>query len=929
MKLLTALKRQSADNCIILTYNADLLFFEHLIFEPLYASGCRNTLVLCDPLQYRMALADVEQLRYAGQRYLLMPARTSLSGAFHPKLILLTSADGGHLFLTSGNLTKAGYTRNWEVVTLFKYNAKKPDPTAWMAFQWAFDTLSQIIDASDTEGLARRRLDQLLGTTPWLRQEHLLPSSAPVWLLHNLDAPLLDQVIGRYHQDDGSPISEATVGSPISEATVVSPFFDPDARAIAYLLAECQPKRLRLYTQADSHGLNPRALAAVLKRHNPDFQPYQLDLEGRLLHAKTLLLRTERGAWLVTGSANFSRPAWLHSAVTGNTEIVVLRFEPDPTYFDAWLDELLVNAHPLELDWEAKPSVMEPSQAVPETHLTLLSATLEGRRLVLRLVEHLPTDATLTLQLTGEESRAIVYEQWKQGADQTLILRIAPELLPQLEGPTLVTLKSLSPSGELQSTSVLLHNLSMLQRFSRPIKRGPRPHVPEGMRPESYEHCAQLLEMLHDLLATNIEQLHRHRGRITALEKKDRLERQMAVEEEGDYDPEEHFVKERIEVAVPSSGADLYVDFYDRLTYEELLRAALAAVYRPPPEPADGKEPGEPLPSFAGIRATSTPEDEKLRMQIMARIERGFKRLVDNFVQGTTDADYLTEVPPRYLIELFVIVMSYLRVVWRDGMLNREPFVDHSLDLLTGFWGEPRQSGAWQVLHPRLTDAEWKHEEERLALSAQTWLHTYVLVELLAKADDRRIYDLAAWMRQFGAMLSPPDMLAALPDNIYRQLWRASFPTAVEFRPASEVIACLHDVSQCYDETSLQAEIATWPGARARTWVRDIAHLNQVPTLEVTLPLSEDDLDRCLRAFVLFLVWPQPKQAAWARFTNTNPLADADDLQSITIFHRGDQRSLVFAAQRASEEYRPDIDVMDVTVEKLSKLRTVAELRAL
>ena len=124
MKLLTAIKRQPADNCIILTFNADLLFFEHLVFEPLFGAGCRNTLVLCDPAQYTVALEDVEQVRYAGQRYLLLPGRTSPHGAFHPKLVFLTAVDGGRLLLTSGNLTKAGYTRNWEVATLFEYNAK-------------------------------------------------------------------------------------------------------------------------------------------------------------------------------------------------------------------------------------------------------------------------------------------------------------------------------------------------------------------------------------------------------------------------------------------------------------------------------------------------------------------------------------------------------------------------------------------------------------------------------------------------------------------------------------------------------------------------------------------------------------------------------------------------------------------------------------
>jgi hypothetical protein len=924
MKLLTALKRRPADNCIILTYNANLLFFEHLVFEPLYAAGCRNTLVLCDPLQYRMALNDVEQLRYAGQRYLLMPARISPSGAFHPKLILLTSSDGGRLFLSSGNLTQAGYMRNWEVATLFEYNANKPDPSAWVACRWAFDALSQIVAAFGAAGLAHQRLDQLWGTTPWLRQERPLPSSAPVWPLHNLDAPLLDQVMGRYRQDDGSLVHEAII---------VSPFFDANARAIARLLAECQPQRLRLYTQADTHSLNPRALAAILERHGTQFQPYELNLEGRLLHAKTLLLRTGRGVWLATGSANFSRPAWLHPAATGNTEMVVLRFETDPAYFDAWLDELVAHASPLELDWGAEPPETGPTQPTAETQLALLSAILEGRRLVLDLAERLATDATLTLFLTGGESQAIGYEQWKQGDDHKLSLPIAPRLLSWLEGPTLVSLKSSSPAGEWFSNSVLLHNLAVLRRFGRPVVRRERPSVPEGMKPESYEHCAQLLEMIHDLLATNTEQLRRHRGRIAALSETDQQEKQMIVEEEGEYNPKDHFVEEQVEAATSNGGVDLYADFYDRLTYEELLRAALAAVYRPIPEPTADIEEPMPEPVAGKTPAIPTipplpppPDDEALRAQMLARIERGFKRLVGNFLQGSADDEYLDQAPPQYLMELFVIITIYLRVVWRDGMLNREPFVDHSLDLLTAFWGQPQQPGVWQTLHPRLTDDLLTHWEERLALSAQTWLHACVVAELLEQNDDRRIYDLAAWMRH---LHTTPDVLAALPDDVYRRLWRASFLTRVEFRSAVEVVARLRETCQWYDEIALKVEISTWPGARAHISQGIIAEIRQTPKLDVTLPLLEADLDRCLQAFQVFLLWPKPKQIAWARFANTNPLVDADDLEWLTMFYRSDRRSLVFAARRKSGEYRPDIDVAGVTVNELSKVRSIKELHAL
>ena len=135
---------------------------------------------------------------------------------------------------------------------------------------------------------------------------------------------------------------------------------------------------------------------------------------------------------------------------------------------------------------------------------------------------------------------------------------------------------------------------------------------------------AQLLEMIHDLLATNTEQLRRHQGRIASLSKTDQQEKQMIVEEEGEYNPEDHFIDERVVAAVSTGGAELYADFYDRLTYEELLRAALAAVYHPPPEhsgegeprrePESGKPPGGP----AIPEPPPPPDDDAQRAQILA-----------------------------------------------------------------------------------------------------------------------------------------------------------------------------------------------------------------------------------------------------------------------------------------------------------------------
>lgn len=931
MKFLSALKRQAVDNCIILTYNANLVFFEYMLFEPLYAAGCRNTLIVSDPHQYDAALADAPLLRYAGQRYLFMPGRTSPSGAFHPKLVFLTSSDGGKVFLLSGNLTQAGYTRNWEVVTSFEYNVKSPNPIAWLACRWAFDTLLRIVQTSEADELAHQRLERLIGTTAWLRQEPAIAPEANSWLLHNLGTSLFDQVSAQYHRDDGSPVREIVA---------ISPYFDPNARAVEKFLTDFTPQQLSLYTHKDTHGLNPRALRTVLERHTPDFQINHLSLADRALHAKLLLLRTQRGVWLAAGSANLSRPAWLHPAETGNTEMVLLRFESDSTYFDTWLGELTQYASALELDWEAEhPGDARPSLG-PETQIQLLSAMVEGDRIVLHLSDSLGATGALNLCLTGEYTYNAEQTNWQQKPDHSLTLQLPHKFLNILEHPTLARVEVLCEPVKLVSNTVLVHNRSALKRFSQPVRRTDRPSISPGMIPQSYEHCAQLLEMLHNLLATNSELLRRHRGRIAALRDTDRDEQKMAVEEEGDYDPEAHFVDERVDAPVTSSGADLYEDFYDRLTYEELLRAALAAVYHPMPEPREPegaeteddektkKDTVEPPPK-------PTLDELALRQKMLASIASRFDHLVNNFVQGATDSEYLGEAPPQYLMELFVIITTYLRVVWRDGMLSDTRFVAHTLQLLPAFWGQVGQPGAWQTLRKRVDDAYIEREEERLALSAQTWLHVYIAAEYLDRHNDRRVYDVAAWMRYFTQIRVTPDVLCQLPESIYQRLWRFSLPSNAEFHTASEVIEYLHKVSERYDEETLRTELRRWPGTHADITRTNTGGLIDVQTLQVKMPLTGTDtdprtnLDRCWNAFRLFLTWPEPKEAASASFFNSNPPEDPNEISSIRIFYRGYRKFLVFAVERVSRKYDPDFEVSDATLDRLNQIKSFDALYAL
>ena len=101
--LLQRLKVGSYENCAIVTYNADLFFFEQVVLPTLRSHGCNNNLILMDLKQYEASLLSAaHDLRSLGKSYSVWPV--SATGAFHPKLIFQSGRRGGRLILGSGNL---------------------------------------------------------------------------------------------------------------------------------------------------------------------------------------------------------------------------------------------------------------------------------------------------------------------------------------------------------------------------------------------------------------------------------------------------------------------------------------------------------------------------------------------------------------------------------------------------------------------------------------------------------------------------------------------------------------------------------------------------------------------------------------------------------------------------------------------------------
>jgi len=569
MKLLKAIKEFPADNAVILTYNLDLLFFEYLLFEPWYAAGYRNILVMADPGQYAAALDDLSELRYVGQRYVVSSGRTSPRGAFHPKLILLTSQERGALFLASANLTRSGYAVNWEVATQFEFNAKKPDATRWRACRWGYETIRAIASRSG-DALVQERMERLWQTTPWLWEAPAAAETGEerVWWLENLETSLLTQLHQHYQALDAAPVEEIVV---------ISPYFDAELSALAQMQRLFQPHGWRIYTQDAVRAFPQAAAQKLFGPMGNAFQLAELDLEkGRRLHAKTLLLRTRQGAWLMTGSANATAPALLAPAHRGNTELVVVRYEPSPSYFDDWLQDLTQQAYPVSLDDLLPPDEIQEAEPVPSSPPTIsIRASLEKDSLCVQVIDPPSESPVPAIRLHQGDRIATTTPSLKPNTSDVWCAPVAAFPGVDVNTPVLV---ELTWGDEGPAGMAVLHNRQNLARFSRPLSRKDRPKLPPGLYPESDDHALQIMAMLQELLATNTEMLKKHRGPLAARSR--RREETLALDED-DYDPEDYFVDEVVRTPIDAeSGSSIYSNYHDRLSYEEIL-SALRAAFKP------------------------------------------------------------------------------------------------------------------------------------------------------------------------------------------------------------------------------------------------------------------------------------------------------------------------------------------------------------
>lgn len=914
--MLRTLHQQTSDNFVALTFNLDLAFFEAAVYGPLHARGCRNFAVLCDPSQLQTSLRDVPALRHLGRGYACLPARASGS-AFHPKLSLLTGRDGGFMTIGSANISPSGLTSNRETVTAFSYSESSPDEHARRVLRWTYGYLRRLAEANG-DLVLDERLELLWETTGWLRRD---PAGAEHWFaergswpLHNLDRPLLEQLADRWHALDGGDVREAVV---------VSPYFDRRADALQALLEVFGPERLTVVTEHGAAGMRPQAFRRALERSGVAWKVVSPQPSHRRLHGKALALRTEKGDWLLTGSANFTSPALLRRTVEGNAELAVLRHEAGSRLVDFFLGPLLGSAVPLDLDWEAR--LDEEQQSTPTVAHRILSAELSGRTLRIKVHPEIPSDAQLRVELRGGEEASFKPAHWTaEGNVVSLVLPDSAEIV--LSGPASIELVVGDHGGEARSTRMAVHDLDAIRRSSQPVRRGTATRIPPSLvRLEGARHL-DLLGLLEDLLAMNPQQLRSRRGVSADAVREARRER--ALDAPEGYDPEAMIVEERVRLPQTSSAAELYVDYEDRWLYEGFMKALSAAVYSP----------DAGLSNDAGVEGQSRPAAEdtghlEQSEGIADRAQRHepevqkvvgrYSRLIRRFERGTRNSEYFAEVPPPYLTQLFYVLLTYLRLLRVEGLVDQDSFLSFSERLFAALTSIEDMGG--QISVTPVDGATREGAEEGGLYWAQAWLHLYLIADLCLTDRPEHLPKLGQLMRSFERQVVRPAVVHELPRRVLEAVWSHTMYPGWRPRQPEEIVSDLEEYVVWYDEQTLTKELRRSPSATAYV-DHGLLQGRSVPTLNIAEPWHDEELDRYWKAFAVFCGLRGRERSARLLVRDTNVVQeDGNKAQRLMLFYSArDQRLRVQVNLTVGGVYQGVVS--ELSVAEISRLGGVASV---
>jgi len=280
---------------VFLTYSFDPLFFERIPWADLAIGGSRRILVVADATQAAEAVRrSIGQLAYLGRRYVL--AEAALANAFHPKLIARLSAEGGRVWLGSGNLTYTGWGGNHELATSWPIGPREDDKGIWL--DQLLSSLPTIVRSTSFED----QLRSIRNEARWLISSPASAENSSI-LFAIPGRPLAPQLAARW------------AGRRFDTLKLCTGSTDTGASFLAWASRTFGVKRAIVCLTPANASFDVTKLALLpmdirIVKANP----------SKMMHAKFYWFSGPEGAAAVVGSANCSAAAWFG----GNAELLVV-----------------------------------------------------------------------------------------------------------------------------------------------------------------------------------------------------------------------------------------------------------------------------------------------------------------------------------------------------------------------------------------------------------------------------------------------------------------------------------------------------------------------------------------------------------------------------------------------------------------------------
>ena len=310
ISILDIIKNGKFEASAISTYNAYLPFYEEVILRQLNSAGCRHNVLLMEAHQFNECLKKPDfRPQSAGYSYTIVPV--SANRAFHPKIILLVARKKGLLFVGSHNITYSGFGLNKELTTRI-----------------------DISDGSRTQGVhlgcsawlfLRKWVDVQSSKLPYeIIESYLALSRFAPWLMKQTEPE--DEGIQFFGSEPGGESLWTRISTeirePIDSISIVGPFFDEQIEFLHKLQSDLKPIRFFV-------GIEPTTVSIPDFDHNKTAIKFvdasQLAKQSGYLHAKAVFIEAISGkSWLITGSANPSKPAWIAPPESRNAEAVIV-----------------------------------------------------------------------------------------------------------------------------------------------------------------------------------------------------------------------------------------------------------------------------------------------------------------------------------------------------------------------------------------------------------------------------------------------------------------------------------------------------------------------------------------------------------------------------------------------------------------------------